>query len=59
VGDTIAVHDLRATELQIGGVHFAAEELVDGVGTSQDDRLTLDLDGTLAETDEISTNTFA
>lgn len=55
--DTVLVHDLSATELQVGGVDFTTEKLVDGGSTSEDDGLTLDLDGTLTKTDKVSTNT--
>jgi hypothetical protein len=55
--DTIAVHDLSATELQIGCIDLATEKLVDGRSASEDDRLALNLNGTLAKTDEIGTDT--
>lgn len=57
VGDTVLVHDLGATELQVGGVDLTTQELVDGRGTGEDDGLALDLDGTLAEADEVGTDT--
>ena len=48
VGNTIFVHDLSATKLQIGRVDLTAEELVDSSCSSQDDRLAFDLDSSLA-----------
>jgi len=57
VRHTVLVHDLCATELQVGSVDLATEQLVDGRSTSEDDRLTLDLDSTLTETDEVGTDT--
>jgi hypothetical protein len=58
VGHTISVHDLGATKLQVRGVDLAAEQLVDSLSTSEDDGLAFDLDGTLAETDKVGTNTW-
>ena len=55
--NTVLVHDLCATELQVGSVDFTTEQLVDGGSTSEDDRLTLDLDSTLTETDKVGTDT--
>ncbi|CAG9956035.1 unnamed protein product [Clonostachys rosea f. rosea IK726] len=52
VRDTVAVHDLSATKLQVGGVDFTTEQVVQGRGTCQDNGLTLDLDDTLAETNK-------
>ena len=57
MGDTVLVHDLGTTKLQVGSVHFATQQLVDGRSTSEDDWLALDLDGTLSETDEVRTDT--
>lgn len=56
VRDTVLVHDLGATELQVRRVDLATEDLVQGAGASQDDRLALDLDGALAEANEVGTN---
>ncbi|CAH0025223.1 unnamed protein product [Clonostachys rhizophaga] len=49
VRDTVTVHDLSATELQVGSVDFTSKQVVQGRGTCQDNGLTLDLDDTLAE----------
>ena len=57
VRDTVLVHDLRATELQVRRVHLASQHLVEGARAREDDRLALDLDGTLAEADEVGTDT--
>jgi hypothetical protein len=57
VRDTVLVHDLGTTKLQVGSVHFTTEKLVDSWSTSQDDWLTLDLNGTLTETDQVGTDT--
>ncbi len=57
VRDTIAIHDLGATELQVGSVDFPPKEVVQGRGASEDDRLTLDLNSTLAETNKVGANT--
>jgi hypothetical protein len=54
---TVPVHDLRATKLKVGSVNFTTEQLVDSLGTSKDDWLTFNLDRTLTEADEVSTNT--
>jgi hypothetical protein len=58
VRDTVAVHDLGTTKLQVGGVDFTAEEVVEGTGTGEDDGLSLNLDRTLSETDQIGTDTY-
>ena len=55
--DTILVHDLSATQLQIGCVDFTTKELVDGCCSCENDWLTLDLDGPLPQADEVSTDT--
>ncbi|CAH0047846.1 unnamed protein product, partial [Clonostachys solani] len=52
VRDTVAVHDLGATKLQVGSVDFTTEQVVQGRGTCQDNGLALDLDDTLAETNK-------
>lgn len=57
MGHTVAVHDLRAAELQVGGVNLATEQVVEGRSTSEDDWLAFDLDSTLAKTDKVGTNT--
>ncbi|PNY27761.1 Uncharacterized protein TCAP_02317 [Tolypocladium capitatum] len=57
VRHAIAVHDLRATELQVGRVDLAAQQVVQGGSTGQDDGLALDLHGTLAEADKVGTDT--
>ncbi|GJD05392.1 hypothetical protein ColKHC_14217 [Colletotrichum higginsianum] len=57
VGDTVAVHDLSTTKLQVGGVDLTAKNVVQRRGTSEDDGLALDLDGTLAETNKVGTDT--
>jgi hypothetical protein len=57
VRHTISVHDLSTTKLKVGSVDLATEQLVDGLCTSEDDGLTLNLDRTLTETDKVSTDT--
>lgn len=57
--NTVPVHDLGATKLQVRSVDLATEQLVDSLGTGKDDGLTLNLDGTLSETDKVSTDTWA
>jgi hypothetical protein len=57
VRNTILVHDLGTTKLKVGGVNLATEQLVNGRGTSEDDGLALNLNGTLAETHKVSTDT--
>ncbi|CAI6094390.1 unnamed protein product [Clonostachys chloroleuca] len=52
VRDTVAVHDLSATKLQIGSVDFTSKQVVQGRGTCQDNGLALDLDDTLAQTNK-------
>jgi hypothetical protein len=58
VRNTVPVHDLGTTELQVGSINFTTEQLVDGTSTCEDNRLTLDLNRTLTKTDEISTDTY-
>ncbi|GKT80765.1 LOW QUALITY PROTEIN: unnamed protein product [Colletotrichum tofieldiae] len=55
--DTVAVHDLGTTQLQVGGVDLTAENVVQSRGTGEDDGLALDLDSTLTKTDKVGTNT--
>ncbi|GFF28865.1 hypothetical protein IFM46972_02469 [Aspergillus udagawae] len=57
VRDTVLVHDLSTTELQVRRVNLATQQLVDGRGTSQNDRLAFHLDGSLAQTDKVGTDT--
>lgn len=54
---TVLVHDLGATELQVGRVDLATKQLVDGWRTRQDDRLAFDLDRTLAQAHQICADT--
>lgn len=56
--NAVPVHDLGTTELEVGCVHFATKKLVDSLSTGENDRLALNLDSTLAESDKIGTNTF-
>jgi len=58
VRHTIAVHDLRATELEVGSVDFATEQLVDGLRTGEDDWLAFNLDGTLTKANQVGTDTY-
>lgn len=58
MGDTVPVHDLSATELQVGSVDLATKQLVDSLCTGENDGLAFNLNGTLAETDEIGTDTY-
>lgn len=58
VRNTISIHNLRSTKLQIRCVNFTTQQLVDSCSSSQNDRLTLDLNGTLTKTNEIGTNTY-
>jgi hypothetical protein len=55
---TVAIHDLRTTKLQVGSVDFATEQLIDSLGTGKNNRLALDLDGTLTEADEVGADTY-
>lgn len=55
--DAVPVHDLCTTELQVGSVDLTAEKLVDSASTGKDDGLAFNLNGTLTETDEVSTDT--
>lgn len=55
---TVSIHDLGATELQVRGVDLAAEQIVEGGSTREDDRLTLNLDSTLTEADKVGANTW-
>jgi len=57
MGNTIAIHDLSDTKLQVRGVDLATEHIVESLSTSEDDRMTLNLDSTLAKMDEVGTNT--
>jgi hypothetical protein len=57
VGDTVPVHDLGATKLQVGSVDFATEQLVDGLRASKDNWLAFNLNGALTEADKVSTDT--
>lgn len=57
MGNTVLVHDLSSSELQVGRVDFTTENLVERSGTSKDDGLSFDLNGTLTETNEVSSNT--
>ncbi|KAH6606989.1 hypothetical protein Trco_006142 [Trichoderma cornu-damae] len=57
VRNTVAVHDLGTTKLEVGGVDFTTEKVVQSRSTSKDDGLTFNLDSTLAKTDKIGTNT--
>lgn len=54
--DTVLVHDLRSAELEVGRVDLATEDLVERSRTGEDDRLSLDLDGALTETNEVGSN---
>jgi len=55
-GDMIKAY-LRTTKLDVTSVDLLTEDLIDGGSTSEDDRLTLDLDNTLTQSNEISTDT--
>ena len=57
VRHTILVHDLSATELQVGCVYFTTKHLVQRRSTCQDNWLAFDLDGTLSKTNKVSTDT--
>lgn len=56
--DTVLVHDLSTTKLQVGGVDLTTQELVDSRSTGENDGLTLNLDGTLTKTNKVSTDTY-
>ena len=53
VRHAVLVHDLGAAELEVARVDLATEHLVERAGAREDDRLALDLDGALAEADEV------
>jgi hypothetical protein len=55
---TIPVHDLGTTKLEVRSVDFATEQLIDSLGTCEDDWLALNLDGTLAKADKVGTDTY-
>jgi hypothetical protein len=57
VGNTVPVHDLRTTKLKVRCVDFTAKQLVDSLSARENDRLALDLNGTLSEADKVGTNT--
>ncbi|KAH3668229.1 hypothetical protein OGAPHI_001983 [Ogataea philodendri] len=57
VRNTISVHDLCTTKLQVGRVDFSTKNLVDGWSTGQNDRLTFDLDSSLTKSNQVSTDT--
>jgi hypothetical protein len=57
VRDSVLVHDLSSSELQVRGVDFATENLVERSSSGEDDGLTFDLNSTLTETDEVSSDT--
>lgn len=57
VGRSIAGHDLGASKLKVGGVDLATKNLVERLGTCQDEGVALDLDCTLTESDEVGSNT--
>jgi hypothetical protein len=54
---TVLVHDLRASELEVGRVDLATENLVERSRSGEDDGLSLDLDRTLSETNEVRSDT--
>ena len=56
--NTVPVHDLSATKLEVRSVDLATEQLVDSLSTSEDDGLAFNLDGTLSKTDKVSTDTY-
>lgn len=51
VRDTILVHDLGTTQLQVRSVNLTTEKFVDSCGSCEDDRLALNLDSTLPKAD--------
>jgi hypothetical protein len=57
VRNTVLVHDLGTTKLQVGSVDLTTKKLVDSGSTSEDDGLTLNLDSTLTKTNEVGTDT--
>ncbi|GFZ47133.1 hypothetical protein JCM24511_04876 [Saitozyma sp. JCM 24511] len=48
---------LWSTQLDVARVHLLAQHLVDGLRAREDDRLSLDLDHTLTQPDEVRSNT--
>ena len=56
--DTVPVHDLSSSKLEIGSVDLATQEVVDSCSTSQNDRLTFNLNRALSETDKVGTDTW-
>ncbi|KAH3673868.1 hypothetical protein OGATHE_001848 [Ogataea polymorpha] len=55
--NTVSVHDLRASKLQVGGVNLSAQNLVDGRSTRQNDRLSFNLNGSLAKSHQVGADT--
>ena len=56
MGYTIFIHDLCTTKLQVRCINLAAQKLVDSSSACKDDRLTFNLNCSLAQTDKISTD---
>lgn len=56
--NTIPVHDLRTTKLKIGCIDFTTKQLIDSLSAGENDRLALDLNGTLSKTDKVGTDAY-
>src|SRR5690554_1738655 len=54
--DSVLVHDLSASQLQVRGVDIATKQLVQSWGTGQNDGLALVLDSTLAQSNQVGTD---
>jgi len=58
VGNTIPVHDLSTAKLEVGGIDFTTQQVVQSRRTGKNDGLAFNLDRTLAKADKIRTNTY-
>ena len=60
VADAVGVHHSRTTQLQVGGVHFPSDELVQRlVAREQDGRAAFLLNHTVAQADEVRSDADA
>jgi hypothetical protein len=54
---TVSSHNLGSSELKVGSVDLSTEDLVERLGSGEDERVTFDLDRSLTESDEIGSDT--
>src|ERR1700753_3590663 len=55
--DAVLVHDLSASELQVGSVNFPTKDFVERRSACEDDGLAFHLHSTLSQADEVSADT--